>query len=685
MELKSTAVGRHLAQHPYNRVKLLSAGLEVSGDRHCYVIPYTQLLAIRCKRGLVWGELEFELLDGQVVRLHGTEWRQTQIFYQQLMDSWQQWGLEMSNIAADLLTGLTQQLTHFAGSDFWLTKDRLLALQNEIKTLLGSLPIASCRLAEYPACAEAYAQCLRWLEQGESLIEQHNRDWQEKMLQQHRAFFDEIESQPLNDAQRSAIITAEKTALVLAGAGSGKTSVLVARAGWLLRRQEAKPEEILMLAFGRKAAEEMNERIEQRLRTKDIQAKTFHALALSIIQSSSRKPIKISRLESDKKARQQLLLSTWQQQCEEKKNYASGWRHWLSDELNWSVADNDFWHDKRIISRLMPRLDYWLGIIRSNGGSQAEMVAAAAEEDREVFQKRLRLLSPLIKAWRTELKAEDAVDFSGLIQRATDALHKGKFVSPWKHILVDEFQDISPQRATFIAALRQQNVEANFLFAVGDDWQSIYRFSGSELSLTTAFEAEFGRGEIRSLDTTYRFNQDIADVANQFIQQNPKQLKKQLNGRLAGKTRSIAILPEQQLEALLDKMSGFVTPEETVLVLARYQYSCPDIIHRAKTRWPKLNLTFMTIHGSKGQQADYSIILGMKSGDDGFPADERESIIERVLLPEVDSYPHAEERRLLYVALTRARQKVWLLQDKTQPSEFIAELHRLGVPVLRKP
>lgn len=129
-------------------------------------------------------------------------------------------------------------------------------------------------------------------------------------------------------------------------------------------------------------------------------------------------------------------------------------------------------------------------------------------------------MAPLLKAWKTALKEENAVDFSGLIHQVIIILEKGRFVSPWKHILVDEFQDISPQRAALLSALRAQNKHTS-LFAVGDDWQAIYRFSGAQLSLTTAFHHYFGEGDRSDLDTTYRFNSRIGEIANRFIQQNP--------------------------------------------------------------------------------------------------------------------------------------------------------------------
>ena len=471
---------------------------------------------------------------------------------------------------------------------------------------------------------------------------------------------------------------------MLAGAGSGKTSVLVARAGWLLRRNEALPEQILLLAFGRQAADEMNSRIKQRLGVDDIQAKTFHALALQIIQQGSRKTPVISKLESDSQARRSLLIKHWQQQCSEKKAQAKGWREWLTDELEWDIDDGEFWRDSKLAARLAGRLERWLGLMRMHGGSQAEMIEQADEEVRDLFQKRIRLMAPLLKAWKSALKEEGAVDFSGLIHQAVNLLEKGRFVSPWKHILVDEFQDISPQRAMLLTALRKQNKQT-CLFAVGDDWQAIYRFSGAELSLTTAFNQNFGEGAECALDTTYRFNDRIGEIANRFIQQNPYQLKKPLNSLSKGNKKSVVILPNEQLESLLDKLSGFVKNDERILILARYHHLRPEILQKAATRWPKLTIDFMTIHASKGQQADYVIIAGLHEGNDGFPAVARESILEDVLLPAPEDFPDAEERRLLYVAMTRAKHQVWLLQDTANPSIFVNQLSELGVPIQRKP
>ncbi|MCZ7835034.1 DNA helicase IV [Atlantibacter hermannii] len=684
MELKATSIGKRLAQHPYDRVEILTAGVKVSGDNHEYLIPFNQLLAMSCKRGMVWGELEFVVPNNQVVRLHGTEWGETQRFYQHLSGLWTRWSQEMSEIAASVLDEQCQRIAALTRRNKWLKRQDIEGIQQAIRAAFSALPLPLSRLTEFDNCRDAYLECNSWLTNVEKRRQQANQTFTEKMLSQYAEFFQQIESSPLNSSQARAVVNGEESVLVLAGAGSGKTSVLVARAGWLMARGEASADQILLLAFGRKAAQEMDQRIQERLHTDQISARTFHSLALHIIQQGSKKAPQISKLESDTEARHKLLITTWREQCQEKKAQAKGWRQWLTDELGWEIDEGNFWQDDKLARRLAPRLERWLGIIRTHGGSQAEMIASVPEEIRDLFQKRVRLMVPLVKAWKGALKAEGAVDFSGLIHQAVNVLDNGRFVSPWKHILVDEFQDISPQRAALLAALRRQNSHTA-LYAVGDDWQAIYRFSGAELLLTTSFARHFGEGDQCALDTTYRFNERIGQIANAFVQQNPHQLAKPLNSLTAGDKRAVTLLPDDQLEALLDKLSGYARHDERILVLARYHHLRPAALEKAETRWPKLNIDFMTIHASKGQQADYVIIAGLQEGKEGFPAPARESVIEQGLLPQPEDFPDAEERRLLYVALTRARHRVWLLYNKPNPSRFVPVLEALGVPMAKKP
>lgn len=683
MELRATKLGRQLAQHPYDRVCMLNAGVEVSGEHHQYVIPFNQLIAVNCKHGIVWGELEFELDNNKVVRLHGTDWQETQQFYHYLQQRWQAWSQEMAQISADVLVQQIHKLSQLTSGEHWFKRRYLTDVVESINACFHQLPLPLVRLDEFTSCRDAYQRCLQWLHHGEQIVQRYNEIWLDNLSTQHADFFSSLEKRPLNRAQIGAVINGEDKLLVLAGAGSGKTSVLTARAAWLLYRYAALPEQILLLTFTRQAAEQMKGRLLS-LSNSDMTAYTFYDLALSIVNHHKKKHIEGSYLVFDSSARQHWLITTWQQQCQEKKTQAKGWVKWLTEELGWKFEREDYWQDEKLVCCLAPKLDHWLTLMREQDVSQTDWIEQAAESERAQFQKRIRLMAPLLKAWKAALKTENALDFPSLMRQACIVVEKGQFVSPWKHILVDEFQDISPSCIQLLTLLSRQDAKSTLL-AVGDDWQAIYRYRDAERLLTTTFQQAFTDGDICSLDTGYRFNQQIANIANGFVQQNYEQLAKTLNSVDTGSKKSVVLLPQEKLPNLLDKMSGYIKSNQRILILARYHHLKPALLDNAMTRWPHLVIDFMTIHESKGQQADYVIVLGLNGGEEGLPATHQKVLLEQVLLPQKDAFPYAEERRLLYVALTRARHQIWLLQDSANPSYFVEPLRRLGAVVQRKP
>lgn len=683
MELKATSLGKRLAQHPYDRAVILNAGIKVSGDRHEYLIPFNQLLALHCKRGLVWGELEFVLLAGRVVRLHGTAWMATQRFYHRLNGLWRQWSEEMSEIAAGVLREQQGFIDAMVQEDRWLTYQQMQEWKKKFLISFSALPLPPERLNEFDNCRDLLRRCQTWLEDAQTCRLRHNRCWSDRIRSQYAEFFSRIESFPLSQAQAEAVVNGERSLLVLAGAGSGKSSLLIARAGWLIERGETAAQ-ILLLTVNRKAAEEMDGRLRERLSSDDIAVRDFHNLALDIIRQGGNKTATISRLENDTQARLQLLISSWQRQCGENKTQAKGWRQWLQ-EMGWSVPQGEFWNDERLARRTGARLDRWLRLMNASGARQAGMIAGVSEGGRPLLAKRVRLMAPLLKAWRLALKEEYALDAAQLMRQAITTLEKGNFVMPWKHILLDHFQDLSGQYATLLAALHKLNSHVT-LFAVGDEGQANGPSNDGPLSLATTFYHYFAKGDCCRLDSYWHGNQRIGEIAHRFMQQEPRQHVGAPRTSVAvGDKKAVTLLPEEQLEALLDKLSGYAKPDDRILLLARYHYLKPVCLEKAATRWPKLALDFMTIHASKGQQADYVILPGLCEGEDGFPALADEFIPEQALMPQVEDFPDMAERRLLYIALTRARQRVWLLYDKARPSRFVEALKQLGVPLARRP
>ena len=196
MELKSTQMGQTLARHPYNRVRLLNAGIEVSGAKHRYVIPFNELINIQCKRGIVWGELEFELPDEQVVRLHGTQWQETQEFYQYLTDIWSRWSEEMSVVSAGVLDKQVSEVKSVIQADRWLTQPDSQKLRDNILHAFAALPLPRARLAGFDNCAQSYQFCLDWLSHTDEKRRQRNREWTQQCLETYADFFANVESSP---------------------------------------------------------------------------------------------------------------------------------------------------------------------------------------------------------------------------------------------------------------------------------------------------------------------------------------------------------------------------------------------------------------------------------------------------------------------------------------------------------
>lgn len=291
------------------------------------------------------------------------------------------------------------------------------------------------------------------------------------------------------------------------------------------------------------------------------------------------------------------------------------------------------------------------------------------------------LLDALHQGYVAELNSQNAIDFDDMIIRAIRVVVEGKFKPGWKYILVDEFQDISAARMEFIQALVEKGPDPS-LTVVGDDWQSIYRFSGGKLELTTRFGERIGLYTETKLQKTFRYNNSIASTAGQFIMENPEQFKKQIETHsrvhqphvflLDDKVGSQQGVYERVVEVLQEIHDD--DPMGSVAIIARYNYLLQETKQAISSARLSKNINFWTFHRSKGLEADYCILIGFFQGKSGFPNENRNEAIIEALLPSLDLYPHSEERRLLYVGITRARHRSYLIADPTAPSEFITEL-----------
>lgn len=292
----------------------------------------------------------------------------------------------------------------------------------------------------------------------------------------------------------------------------------------------------------------------------------------------------------------------------------------------------------------------------------------------------VKLFEPIADRYEQALVESGDVDFEDMINRATDLVETGRFRSPFRYILVDEFQDISPAEARLLKALLHSSPGAR-LFAVGDDWQAIYRFRGSDTAIMREFGEHFGPFERRYLETTFRCSDRLAKVATDFVLRNRAQIRKAVRARCSTNRPAVHVgLPWQVrplLREALDRIAEDVrrhdgTPD--VLLISRYRRQKPSDMYTLKRRYPGLRLDWETAHGSKGREADYVIILSLCSGRYGFPSEINDDPLLDLVLAKPEAHPNAEERRLLYVAITRAKKQAFLLADGDSPSPFANEL-----------
>ena len=248
--------------------------------------------------------------------------------------------------------------------------------------------------------------------------------------------------------------------------------------------------------------------------------------------------------------------------------------------------------------------------------------------------------------------------------------------------MVDEFQDASRARARLVRAL--VNTPGRFLMAVGDDWQSINRFAGADLSVMTDFEALVRPRTQLALTTTFRCPQTICDVARAFVSKNPNQFSKPMRSAHQDPGPPVTVTltddPASALAAYLDNLSAAVADGSipsgrdgtvSVDVLGRYRFE-RDVLPRHLPS--NLHVRFRTVHASKGLEADYIVIPGLTTGTYGFPSTIADDPVLDLAMPAPESFPHAEERRLFYVALTRARRAVLLISHPRRMSPFVIEL-----------
>jgi DNA helicase-4 len=713
----------------------------------------------------------------------------------------------------------------------------------------------------------------------DSLLASRNKKYIENEIIETDKLLSDVENKSLDSQQRKAIIIDEDNQLVIAGAGSGKTTTIAGKVKYLTQKQGINPQSILLISFTRKSVEEMKERIDDEMNI-DIPVKTFNKLGLDIIaevknerpsifgnEQDTRddiitffienlkrdesyyeilidfisyylKPYKdITDFKTDSehnnylneqtlegykivekklkdgtiykyreklKSQEEVLIANFlfrngiDYKYEEKYPFKTASKqfgqykpdfylpqydiyieHFGVDE-NWNVPDwfkgkngksakevyNDgiewkrqehsnnqttliesySWQQKKgiLLSELQNKLekegvefnpipneelwsylqenakkdiddftqliDTFLVLLKSNNEKISNLKNRAKEEENERATKFLELFEPIYNSYEQYLLEEEKIDFSDMINNATELIQSNQYQSPYDYIIIDEYQDISKARFLLIKSLLDQKPNTK-LFCVGDDWQSIYRFAGSDIGLFTNFDENFKSSTIKGyeretqksfIEYTYRFDNQLIDLSSNFILKNPNQISKSLKSHFKSDDPPYTIFkysdPKRNgnnlylaLNKALSKIYDYSKGKEaSVLLLGRYDFERQNFIkgnflvenfnkksnqHEYICKeFANLKIRFLTAHRSKGLQDDYVIITNCSSGTYGFPSEISDDPLLNFLLSKADQFPNGEERRLFYVAMTRTKKHVCFLANREYTSKFLDEI-----------
>ena len=361
----------------------------------------------------------------------------------------------------------------------------------------------------------------------------------------------------------------------------------------------------------------------------------------------------------------------------------------------------------KILKELIDLIKRFIELLKGNNYSKDkfnEIRAKISDEKNKSLKKRNELFINLVEDiyinYENSLKENDSIDFNDMINNAASEIAKNGYDKNYRYILVDEYQDTSYTRYNLLKEIKKAT--DGKLIVVGDDWQSIYGFTGCDISLFTDFDKFFDNPIIRKIENTYRNSQDLIDVSGNFIMKNVKQERKNLESQSINQVKKpikickfdANILKSKLFMKILDIISDNNNIENEILVLGRnkkdilsvtedsdhfeikghFDYSKKiKLIYKDN---PSLKIEYMTIHKSKGLEAENVILINLEDKYNGLPNKMKDDPVLKYVMIDSDEndidYP--EERRLFYVALTRTKKNIYLLTPNNNASEFVEEI-----------
>ncbi len=438
----------------------------------------------------------------------------------------------------------------------------------------------------------------------------------------------------LDKYQEKVIKCNKNNCLVVAGAGSGKTLTIVSKIKYWIENGY-KESEILCISFTNETVNSIKEKLGL-----NIDVLTFHKLALKI-------------LNNDYSIAPSNLLK------------------YVIEEFFESIVYHDntykileYINSLEQIKRIIESFIMYMKSLNVNEEYLYNLINnKLVPLDDKLY---LVIILKVYLIYQEELLSQNKIDFDDMINYAYERVETLDYFQ-YKYVIIDEYQDTSLSKYKLIKRLLDK---FNFkLLSVGDDYQSIYSFTGCKLSLFTKYKKYFPKSKIIKLKNTYRNSNDIVQISKRFVMKNRNQINKRLKSNKYLNDSITIIYSNDEVRSvlyLIDKL-------DNILILGRNNCDLDNLINDERFKQIEVdkNINYLTVHKSKGLEEDNVIILNVIDDTLGFP----NKIKENKILDYIRESDDIEsERRLFYVAITRAKERVFILTKRNKESIYVKEL-----------
>jgi DNA helicase-4 len=352
--------------------------------------------------------------------------------------------------------------------------------------------------------------------------------------------------------------------------------------------------------------------------------------------------------------------------------------------LTYKEEFNGYHEDvRKFVTQVMRITD----MIKVENMKSESVLSNARRDQHERVRHFYELAIPLVEKYIAYCTDKSYLDFNDLISRTTSLFKNhsdiaNRYKNKYHYILVDEFQDVNNLQVELIKLLLTDNTQ---LFCVGDDWQSIYGFRGSNVSYIIDFEKHFQNSLVVKLNLNYRSTQHIVGASNEVIKHNKFKVDKDIYSSRKSEHKIVVFAgntEEDNIQFAIGEVRKFLDDgltAEDILFLYRRTKMFSNGFDQEKSFYHRLRneglkVQGKTIHAAKGLEAKVVFVIGLTEGDGGFPDIWLEDRIFQTIKKANHDLLMEEERRLFYVAMTRAKEKLYLITLKGNESSFLKEI-----------